>query len=275
MISYCHDNNAFCGEILDLLGKRDDAFGIWIDRTHCEGAVDLWESIADGMERACVIVCLLSGQYFESKSCRQEFIYAADSLKRRIVPVLLENFEPKGWLGIRMTGMKYIRFRDTRQLEKNKMTELLNTILSSLSTPIPAVIPENLLLPQKLPPLINVTNSTSAPLPSIKKTVSTGNDVHAWFASHRISTEIRDLFDFQTKEEMIEYAKLLIKDRDKQMDIYARIFAKKYHGNDMPPHEFNRFVIALEQLLKDSRPFSAITKPNSPLLTKSTACVIS
>ena len=51
------------------------------------------------MERAGVIVCLVSSQYFESKSCRQEFIYAVDSLKRRIIPVLLENFEPKGWLG--------------------------------------------------------------------------------------------------------------------------------------------------------------------------------
>jgi len=99
MISYAHGNNAFCGEILDLLAKHNDTFEIWIDRTHCQGAVDLWESIADGMERACLIVCLLSNQYFESKSCRKEFIYAADSLKRRIVPVLLEDFEPKGWLG--------------------------------------------------------------------------------------------------------------------------------------------------------------------------------
>ncbi len=90
---------------------------------------------------------------------RQEFIYAADSLKRRIVPILIGNFEPKGWLGeywiafltfsifmyqlgIRMTGMKYIRFRDLHQLEKNRMTELLNSILSSLSSSTP-VAPQN------------------------------------------------------------------------------------------------------------------------------------
>jgi len=99
MISYCHDDNIFRGEIFDLLATRNDAFEIWIDRTHIQGSVDLWESIADGIEKASVIVCLLSNQYFESKSCRQEFIYATDSLKRRIVPVLIGNFQPKGWLG--------------------------------------------------------------------------------------------------------------------------------------------------------------------------------
>ncbi|CAF5176301.1 unnamed protein product, partial [Rotaria sp. Silwood1] len=30
-----------------------------------------------------------------------------------------------------------------------------------------------------------------------------GNDINDWFASNRISTQIRDLFDFQTKEEML------------------------------------------------------------------------
>lgn len=99
MISYSHDNNTFCSQIFDLLNTHNDNFHIWIDRTHCQGAVDLWESIADGMEKASIILCLLSNQYFQSKSCRQEFIYAADSLKRRIIPVLIENFEPKGWLG--------------------------------------------------------------------------------------------------------------------------------------------------------------------------------
>jgi hypothetical protein len=99
MISYCHDNNLFCNEILDILSTRNDVFDIWIDRTHCQGIIDLWESIANGMEQASIIVCLLSNQYFESKSCRQEFIYATDSLKKRIVPVLIGNFDPKGWLG--------------------------------------------------------------------------------------------------------------------------------------------------------------------------------
>lgn len=99
MISYCHANNEFCSEILNTLDKHSDVFEIWIDRTHCEGVEDLWESIADGMEHASIIVCLISSQYFESKSCRKEFIYATDSLQKRILPILIDTFEPKGWLG--------------------------------------------------------------------------------------------------------------------------------------------------------------------------------
>ena len=100
MISYCHENNLFCDLLLEYLTKSNDRFNIWIDRTHCEGVIDLWESIADGMERSSIILCLLSGQYFQSKSCRQEFIYATDSLKRPILPILIENFQPKGWMGL-------------------------------------------------------------------------------------------------------------------------------------------------------------------------------
>ena len=100
MISYCHENNSFCDELLKYLLKLNDKFDIWIDRTHCEGIIDLWESIADGMERSSIILCLLSDQYFQSKSCRQEFIYATDSLKRTILPILIEHFQPKGWMGL-------------------------------------------------------------------------------------------------------------------------------------------------------------------------------
>lgn len=99
MISYCHADDNFCTQVLNLLIKYNDTFNIWIDRTHCQGAEDLWELIAEGMENASVIVSLLSNQYFESKSCRKEFIYATDSLKKKVLPVLIESFEPKGWLG--------------------------------------------------------------------------------------------------------------------------------------------------------------------------------
>jgi hypothetical protein len=99
MISYCHDNNAFCDHLLHRLKAEHDSYDIWIDRTHCQGTDDLWELIAEGIEGASLVVCLLSPQYYESKSCRQEFIYAADSRKKKLVPILLEKFEPAGWLG--------------------------------------------------------------------------------------------------------------------------------------------------------------------------------
>lgn len=175
-----------------------------------------------------------------------------------------------------MTGIKYVRFRNLHQLERNKMTELLNTILLSLSSST-SVSQEDRSSSQhyiESPTVVNVTNSISIPLcPADQQTSTTNNDIHTWFAQHRISTQLRDLFDFQSNEEMLDYAQLLIKDREKQMDIYARIFAQKY-GNDMPPHEFNRFANALERLLKDNQPPSTSIKPNSTVPIKSSACNI-
>jgi hypothetical protein len=155
--------------------------------------------------------------------------------------------------------MKYIRFRDIEQLDKNKLTELLNTILSSIQ--------DNHVLSQHSIESLPVVNVTSVP---IDQQISTSNDVDTWFAEHRISKQLRDIFDFQSYEEMLDYAELLIKDRDQQMNIYAKIFLQKY-GNEMPPHEFYRFASALERLLKEKRSSSTPIKQNS---SKSSTCTI-
>ncbi len=157
-----------------------------------------------------------------------------------------------------MTGLKYVRFRDLQQLDKNKLEELLNTILSSLSSPIskPSIEPS---------PVVNDNNSNQQP--------STNNEIDAWFIEHRISKQLQDIFDFQSVEEMLDYAELLIKDRDQQMNIYARIFKQKY-GNDMPPHEFYRFAGALERSLNEKRPSSISIKPKSAAPAKSSSCTI-
>ncbi|CAF3133032.1 unnamed protein product [Rotaria sp. Silwood2] len=284
MISYCHADNDFCSQLLHFLATRNDAFDVWIDQTHCQGAADLWELIADGIERSSTVVCLLSGQYFESKSCRQEFIYSVDSLKKKIIPVILENFEPKGWLGIRMTGLKYVRFRDSVRPDHNKMNEILNTILLSFSSSKPLVPKTDLFSYQHATPLpvilktpelntVLMQSKLAAPRP-FNEWRSTGEDIHAWFAYNRLSEKLRDLFDFQTGEEMLRYAQLLIKDYDKQMNIYGKLFAQKYHGDEMPPHEFNRFALALEHLLEENRPLAPFNKQKPPEPIKSTACMI-
>ncbi|CAF1030998.1 unnamed protein product [Rotaria sordida] len=276
MISYCHDNNTFCDQILSFLSERNDVFDIWIDRTYCQSASDLWESIADGMERSCVIVCLVSRQYFESKSCRKEFIYAADTLKKTIVPVLLENFKPRGWLGIRIPDMKYIRFRDLIQPEQTKIVELMNAILLSLSVSTP-VVHENLPSSSQQHTItlsIPATTKETSTLRPFNQWTSSGNDITAWFAHHRISRRLCDLFEFQTGKEMLDYAELLIKDRENQMNIYAKIFAEKYNGSVMPPHEFYRFSAAMKELLNDNRSSLSSANKNSLMPTKSSTCII-
>ncbi|UJR07250.1 hypothetical protein I4U23_011538 [Adineta vaga] len=252
MISYCHENLNICNEIYEYLKKSIKNLNIWIDQTHLNNSCDLWESIAYGMEKSNFILCFLSEQYFQSKSCRQEFIYANDSLKKPIIPILISNFQPKGWLGIRMTGLKYIRFKNENQLEEKKKTELLNTILSSLSL--------------KLSHVTNKENLSPSSEHQFEESSSNLNEIQKWFQSNRLSKEFYDLFQFETREEMFDYAQLLFKDREKQMNIYEKIYSQKYHGKQMPPHEFLRFTKSLEQFINDDL--------NSSTQIKSKTCIL-
>ena len=171
-----------------------------------------------------------------------------------------------------MSGLKYVRFRDLLEPNLDKSSELLNTVLSSLAptdTPlkITASSPSH---HDHLP-----VSSPEGNLRPFNQWTSSGNDISTWFAHHHLSNQLRDLFDFQSGEEMLDYAQLLMKDRESQMQIYANIYAERFHGSQMPPHEFIRFAKALEQLVKDQQSSSSPAKSDLPLPPGSIICSIS
>ncbi|CAF1254727.1 unnamed protein product [Didymodactylos carnosus] len=256
MISYSHANDMFCRTIFDHLHQRQQ-FNIWIDFLHCRTG-DLWEEIANGMERAQVILCLLSESYFQSKSCRQEFTYATDGLKKPIVPVRIENFTPKGWLGIRTTNMKYVRFKNPQQPENNKISELIDMISATLlseDTPnspaseqcqkssITSVDSHSQLL-QETPSDNYTINQESVDTWSI-------NDITQWFDQNHILSEIKNLYQFQNGTEMLLYSEFLLPDNEEWKNQYRRYslrFKKKFGDAELPEHEFVRFVVAMRRL---------------------------
>ena len=59
--------------------------------------IDLWEEVAAAIEKADVILFLMSKDYQDSKSCRQEVMYSKDSLKKRFIPIYIKkNFIATG-----------------------------------------------------------------------------------------------------------------------------------------------------------------------------------
>lgn len=107
MISYAHDNNSFCDKILDEFGKNRDLFDIWIDRDHCSSNEDLWEKIARGIKESNLVVCLLSEEYFNSKSCRKEASFAIQR-KKAIIPVYIGQPGDCDWLGMLFRSLFHI-----------------------------------------------------------------------------------------------------------------------------------------------------------------------
>ncbi|CAF4428617.1 unnamed protein product [Rotaria sp. Silwood2] len=99
MISYAHANNHFCDNILVEFQERRNLFRIWIDRDHSSTNEDIWEKIALGIKQSRLVVCLLSQEYYNSKSCRKEFKFAVRRNKS-ILPVYIGEPGECDWLGM-------------------------------------------------------------------------------------------------------------------------------------------------------------------------------
>ncbi|CAF3764478.1 unnamed protein product [Adineta steineri] len=109
MVSYSHADSDFCHQFVDAL-QKDKRLDIWVDFAYCH-TEDLWEEIGEAIEKADLLLFLMSKDYQDSKSCRQEVMYAKDSLKKRFIPIYVKKeFTATGWLGVRIVGPQYIRF---------------------------------------------------------------------------------------------------------------------------------------------------------------------
>ncbi len=99
MISYSHENTEFCKQLYNEILKRG-YHNIWIDFKSSKSD-DLWEKIDNGMNQADVIICLITDEYCNSKSCRLEATYALEKLhpSKLIIPIFLEEHQLPEWLG--------------------------------------------------------------------------------------------------------------------------------------------------------------------------------
>jgi hypothetical protein len=266
MISYSHSDAIFCRELVERLSAY---VPVWVDYKQGHDAIshsdDLWEEIARAMEMATIIVLIVSKEYYDSKSCRQELSYASDALKKRIVPVYAPNqqYRASGWLGIRIAGQKYIHFG--RKLFADAVKELSSMILtdqkqigiSSTTSPPPPPPPA----PSEI-----VTNTSSKTIPVkfpeeeenkllILKDWTT-KDIRKWFDDNHIHNDLITLYadQFHTGTALIVYARHL---KLFYRNEYIRIF-KKYHKifneKTLDTLDFITFVDALYRLRTEYDP---------------------
>ena len=183
--------------------------------------------------------------------------------------------------------MNYIRFHDVKQPINTEITQLIDRIRAELSKHMDAAVP----VTSAAPLHYEVSSSPAQQKSSVEETYQstivlapieqwTLADIHLWFAQQHILEQLRDLYQFQSGTEILEYAQDLVNDRVIQQQTYSRLFAKKYEGDELPPHQFNRFANAMSQLLKENSVGHDVAKktlssPSNTPQTKSGACVIS
>ncbi|CAF0805995.1 unnamed protein product [Rotaria sordida] len=268
MISYAHNDNNICTQLYNELAKHNQQFDIWIDWKNSKTGY-LWGKIADGIANSSVILCLLSNKYYESKSCQQEFVYAHDHLKKPVIPIYIFDDKPPGWLAIHTCIMKYVRFRNIKQLEQDKLKDLIEMIEENLSG-TSAKTNENLLSPHSAPVHHELLPVAQKPKEELKlnasnKEMNSGpktdlsrksiehwdkSDIKQWFQENKISIDLYKLYQFEDGTQLLSYAASLSNDEKIELhrQIYSDEFAEMYRGKRLLPHQFTAFAYALRKL---------------------------
>ena len=110
MLSYQWDNQRQVTKVHELLTKLGVA--CWMD-IHGGMGTDVYESMAEGVSNASVVVCFMSQAYQDSPNCRLELKFAQQS-GVEIIPVMMEGsgWRASGWLGILTAGSLWTRMSD-------------------------------------------------------------------------------------------------------------------------------------------------------------------
>ncbi|CAF1077800.1 unnamed protein product [Didymodactylos carnosus] len=248
-ISYSHGDKVFCKNLIDVLQPSSKQTHFWVDFLNINSAVvhsdDLWEQIAEAIEKADAIILIISKNYYDSKSCRQELSYAKDMQKKRIIPIYMQKeYKPTGWLGIRIAGLAYIDFsKKAFDIAVKELSEILNK-----STEIIPKLQQALTLVDSDPKHTTSIDSNSSIALEKPTTTWTLDDINLWFEKNRISTELRMLFDFQDGAELLTYASDLKSNLERE-EKNTRLHFEKKHNEPLSTLQFNRFKRALYHLI--------------------------
>ena len=115
MLSYQWDHQVQVKCVHDLLTKL--GIKCWMDISGGMGA-DIYESMAEGVSKASVVVCFMSQKYQESENCMLEAKYAKQC-GVSIVPVMIEGggWKPSGWLALITAGALWVSLLEESQME--------------------------------------------------------------------------------------------------------------------------------------------------------------
>ena len=246
MISYSHSDGTFCRELVEQLSSH---LSVWVDYNQLQhGGVhsdDLWEDIARAMEMATVIILIVSHEYYNSKSCRQELSYATDTLKKRIIPIYApeQKYKAAGWLGIRIAGQKYVHFG--RKIFNAAFEELVS-----------------LVNPDEKPGTVSCTPCAVDPVKPVEHELSpknwTSKEIRKWFDDNHVHADLVALFSnrFHTGTALIAYAHHLKQCyRSEFMQILTN-YHTQFNGKQLQTVDFITFVDALWRLREENDPQS-------------------
>ena len=108
---------------------KDHNLPIWMDIEGGMAGGNIYAAMAEGVDKAKAVICLVSKNYSESVNCKKELCTAA-SQNKIILPCLVDDdyAGQGGWLGLIIAGELYFDFRKG----KNEGEGLIRSIYKQL-----------------------------------------------------------------------------------------------------------------------------------------------
>lgn len=211
----------------------------------------------------------MSKDYQNSKSCRQEVMYAKDSLKKRFIPIFTQkDFTATGWLGVRIVGPQYVRF-GKRAFEQT-VSELIKLIFDEKTTeqkpstsetkvstdPKKTEVAEN---PNKSNPTETINKEKEAKL--LKKPLKdwSREDVIQYLSINSVDKDLIEIYQFSDGYNFLIYGECLSPNWQAEYDDVRQRYLQKYE-KILYRDDFVRLVGAVRnlQLTIDSKQKSRI-----------------
>lgn len=127
-ISYSRKDSSFVDSLNNSLIKVEK--NVWIDWEDIPYSAKWWEEITEAVEGTNAFICVLSPDYFASKTCIEELIMA-EKRNKRIIPILHKEFDPKLNTSKSISKINWLHFRKTDDFT-NSFDMLLGTINKDL-----------------------------------------------------------------------------------------------------------------------------------------------
>ncbi|HLO87226.1 MAG TPA: TIR domain-containing protein [Nostocaceae cyanobacterium] len=125
-LSYADQDREFMEKIAKTL--RRESFTVWTNKTDIKSGEEFDKAIERGIEETDNIVYLISTNSLQSEYCQEE-ISLALSLHKRIIPLLIEDIDPK-IIPDNIRSLQYINFIDGKGEEEyqSDVAQLINVL---------------------------------------------------------------------------------------------------------------------------------------------------
>jgi hypothetical protein len=127
-ISYSRKDSKFVESLNKALMKAGK--NVWIDWEDIPYSSKWWDEISKAVEGTSTFICVLSPDYFSSKTCMDE-LNLAESHNKRIIPTLHKEFDSKLNSSNSVSKINWLFFRDEDDFSKS-FDSLMETINKDL-----------------------------------------------------------------------------------------------------------------------------------------------